>query len=184
MSSTSAPRRCSFRTASPPGSRLSVEVGLRYEWHVSPTERDNRFVVFDPDTASLLRVGADVDEIYQQNNRNFEPRLGVVWDIAGDGRTVARAAYAWAADEPGTTAVRDTAANPPNATPLTCVGDDFHPQRHRNHARCRTLTCDGRSEFRNAMLQSWNVNIQRQLSPGVAATVGYFGFGRQASTHL
>jgi hypothetical protein len=163
------------------GSRLSVEVGLRYEWHVSPTERDNRFVVFDTDTASLLRVGADVDEIYQQNNRNFEPRLGVVWDIAGDGRTVARAAYAWAADEPGTTAVRDTAANPPNATPLTASGTiSIHNAIETTRAAgLSPATVD--PEFRNAMLQSWNVNIQRQLSPGVAATVGYFG---SAGRHL
>jgi hypothetical protein len=163
------------------GSRLSVEVGLRYEWHVSPTERDNRFVVFDPDTASLLRVGVDVDEIYQQNNRNFEPRLGVVWDIAGDGRTVARAAYAWAADEPGTTAVRDTAANPPNATPLTASGTiSIHTAIETTRAvGLSPATVD--PEFRNALLQSWNVNIQRQLSPGVAATVGYFG---SAGRHL
>jgi hypothetical protein len=163
------------------GSRLSVEVGLRYEWHVSPTERDNRFVVFDPDTASLLRVGVDVDEIYQQNNRNFEPRLGVVWDIAGDGRTVARAAYAWAADEPGTTAVRDTAANPPNATPLTASGTiSIHNANETTRAvGLSPATVD--PEFRNALLQSWNVNIQRQLSPGVAATVGYFG---SAGRHL
>ena len=39
--------------------RLSLEFGLRYEWHVTPTERDNRFVVFDRATVSLLRVGAD-----------------------------------------------------------------------------------------------------------------------------
>ncbi len=163
------------------GSRLSVEVGLRYEWHVSPTERDNRFVMFDPDTASLLRVGVDVDEIYQQNNRNFEPRLGVVWDIAGDGRTVARAAYAWAADEPGTTAVRDTASNPPNATPLTASGTiSIHNAIETTRAvGLSPATVD--PEFRNALLQSWNVNIQRQLSPGVAATVGYFG---SAGRHL
>jgi hypothetical protein len=163
------------------GSRLSVEVGLRYEWHVSPTERDNRFVVFDPDAASLLRVGVDVDEIYQQNNRNFEPRLGVVWDIAGDGRTVARAAYAWAADEPGTTAVRDTASNPPNATPLTASGTiSIHNAIETTRAvGLSPATVD--PEFRNALLQSWNVNIQRQLSPGVAATVGYFG---SAGRHL
>ena len=46
--------------------------------HVTPTERDNQFVVFDTASASLLRVGVDIDEIHQQNNANFVPRLGVV----------------------------------------------------------------------------------------------------------
>ena len=60
---------------------------------MTPTERDNQFVVFDAATASLLRVGVDVDEIYRQNNRNIEPRLGVAWTLGADGRTVVRAAY-------------------------------------------------------------------------------------------
>ncbi len=104
------------------GDSLTLELGLRYEWHVTPTERDNRFVVFDAASASLLRVGVDVNGIYQQNNRNLEPRLGVAWSLSPDGRTVVRAAYGRAADEPGTTAVRDTAGNPPFASPLTATG--------------------------------------------------------------
>ena len=101
---------------------LTVELGLRYEWHVTPTERDNRFVVFDADSASLLRVGVDREEIYRQNNRNVEPRAGVAWDVSRDGRTVVRGAYGWTVDEPATTAVRDTASNPPFATPVTSTG--------------------------------------------------------------
>ena len=103
-------------------SNLTLDLGLRYEWHVTPTERDNQFVVFDADSASLVRVGVDVDEIYQQNNANFEPRLGVAWTPSADGRTVVRAAYGWAVDQPSTTVVRDTAGNPPFATPLTATG--------------------------------------------------------------
>ena len=30
--------------------RLTLDLGLRYEWHVTPTERDNRFIVFDAAT--------------------------------------------------------------------------------------------------------------------------------------
>ena len=56
--------------------RLTLDLGIRYEWHVTPTERDNRFIVFDAARASLVRVGVDVDEIYAQNNRNVEPRAG------------------------------------------------------------------------------------------------------------
>ena len=102
--------------------RLTLELGMRYEWHVTPTERDNRFIVFDAARASLVRVGVDVDEIYAQNNLNFEPRAGVAWQVSSDGRTVLRAAYARAVDEPGTTAVRDTAGNPPYGIPLTAAG--------------------------------------------------------------
>jgi hypothetical protein len=70
------------------GSTLTLDLGLRYEWHVTPTERNNQFVVCDPDSVSLLRVGVDVEEIYRQNNRNFEPRIGIAWTPSSDGRTV------------------------------------------------------------------------------------------------
>jgi hypothetical protein len=156
-------------------SRLTLDLGLRYEWHVTPTERDDQFVVFDAASASLLRVGVDVDDIYRQNNRNFEPRVGIAWAASDDGRTVVRAAYGRSVDEPSTTAVRDTTANPPFATPLT-ASDSITLERALDVARPAGLspaTVD--PEFRNASLQSWNLNVQQQLAPVLAATVGYFG---------
>ena len=32
------------------GRSFTLDLGLRYEWHVTPTERDDQFVVFDADT--------------------------------------------------------------------------------------------------------------------------------------
>ena len=155
--------------------RFTLELGMRYEWHVSPTERDDRFVVFDADSGSLVRVGAGRDPIYQQNNRNFEPRAGIAWDLTSDGRTVLRASYARAVDQPVTTAVRDTAGNPPFAVPLTAAGsiplagaiDTARP------AGLAPATVD--PLLRNASLRSWNVNMQRQLAGDLAATFGYSG---------
>ena len=154
---------------------VTLELGIRYEWHVTPTERDDCFVVFDAAHASLLRVGTGVDAIYRQNNRNVEPRLGVAWDLSSSGRTVLRAAYSRAVDQPSTTVVRDTAGNPPFATPLTATGfiplaaaiDTTRP------SGLAPVTVD--PNFRNASLDSWNVNVQRQIARNMAATVGYLG---------
>jgi hypothetical protein len=157
------------------GDRLTIELGLRYEWHVTPTERDNKLVVFDAATASLLRVGVDLDRIYQQNNRNLEPRAGLAFRLSADGRTVARAAYARTVDEPVTTAVRDTAGNPPWAVPLTASGaisfsgalDTTRP------GGLAPSTVD--PNFKNASLDSWNVSVQRQIAAEMAITVAYLG---------
>ena len=67
---------------------LTLELGLRYEWNMTPSERYDRFIVFDPAEHSLLRVGTHFDEIYHQNNKNFQPRLGFAWDPFNDGKTV------------------------------------------------------------------------------------------------
>lgn len=157
------------------GPYLTLDMGLRYEWHVTPTERDDQFVVFDADSQSLVRVGVDVDGIYRQNNRNLEPRLGLVWDVSKTGRTVVRAAFGVAVDQPSTTAVSATAANPPFATPLTAAGAiPLGSAAERTIASgLAPTTID--PAFRNASLRSWNVNVQQELSRDAAVTVGYIG---------
>jgi hypothetical protein len=154
---------------------LSIDLGLRYEWHVTPTERDDKFVVFDADTASLVQVGVDVGSIYQQNNKNFEPRLGVAWTPSVDGRTVVRAAYGVAVDQPATNMVRDTASNPPFAVPLTATGSISLADAVRTTQPIGLSPFSVDPGFRNASLQSWNVNVQRQLPWELAGMVGYFG---------
>lgn len=157
------------------GDRITLDLGLRYEWHVTPTERDNKLIVFDAATGSLLRVGVDVDRAYQQNNRNFEPRAGVAYSVSADGRTVVRAGYARTVDEPVTTAVRDMAGNPPWAVPLTASGaiafgaavDATRP------GGLAPSTVD--PHLKNASLDSWNVSMQRQLAADTALTVAYLG---------
>jgi carboxypeptidase family protein/TonB-dependent receptor-like protein len=157
------------------GSSLTLDLGLRYEWHVTPTERDDQFVVFDAKTASLVRVGADIESIYQQNNKNFEPRLGFAWTPSADGRTVVRGAYGWAVDQPSTTVVRDTPGNPPFAIPLSASGAIplASAVSLTRPIGLGPMTVD--PQFRNASLRSWNVNTQRQLGGDLAAAVGYFG---------
>ena len=157
------------------GNRLTIDLGLRYEWHVTPTERENRFVVFDAASGSLVRVGVDVDGIYQQNNRNLQPRLGLAWSLSSDGRTVVRVAYGRASDQPGTTAVRDTAGNPPFAAPITATGSIpiVSALNTAGPAGLAPATVDFR--FQNASMRSWNANLQRQLARDLAATIGYSG---------
>jgi hypothetical protein len=157
------------------GTRVIVTLGLRYEWHVTPTERDDQFVTFDVGSVSLVRVGVDRERIYGQNNRNVEPRVGAVWDLSGDGLTVLRAAYALAVDQPGTFVVKDTASNPPFAVPLSASGaiGFLNALDASRPVGLAPITVD--SAFTNASLQAWNVNLQRQLAWNVGLTIGYFG---------
>src|SRR5262249_21341456 len=141
----------------------------------TPTERFNRFIVFDPQTVSLLRVGDQVDQVYHENNKNLQPRVGFAWDPFKDGKTSVRAAYAVLVDQPMTSIVTALAANPPLAVPLTFSG----PVRLDNAltlaqaAGLAPQTVD--HGFDNSNLQSWNLNVQREIAPGLALTLGYIG---------
>jgi hypothetical protein len=154
---------------------LTFELGLRYDWNITPTERYDRFVVFDPETVSLLRVGTDTDGLYQQNNKNLQPRLGIAWDPRRDGKTSVRAAYAIQVDQPMTSIATPTSANPPFAIPLSFSG----PVRLDNAINVAGMTGLAPQTidhgFANAYVQTWNLNVQHELKPDLGFTAGYFG---------
>jgi len=160
---------------------LTFELGLRYDWNMTPTERFDRFIVFDPQSASLLQVGTHIDELYEQNNNNFQPRLGLAWAPFKDGKTVVRAAYAVLVDQPMTSVATATTANPPVAIPLTFSGTIRFDNAIQvaQPAGLAPATVD--HAFNNAYVQSWNLNVQHELTPELGLMVGYFG---SKGTHL
>jgi hypothetical protein len=154
---------------------LTFELGLRYEWNMTPNERYGRFIVFDPGTASLVRNGQNGNDVYRQNDTNLEPRIGLAWDPFKDGKTSLRAAYAIFVDQPITNVVAGTLGNPPLANPLTFTGPvGVESAIDLAQAAGLALMSTDRG-FRNSSLQSWNLNLQRELPRGLAVMAGYFG---------
>jgi hypothetical protein len=152
---------------------LTVDVGLRYEWNVTPTERDNRFVVFDWSTISMSRIGVNSDApVYRQNNLNFEPRVGLAWAVGG-GRTVLRGGYAVTVQQPTTDFLLNLTSNPPFGIPLSVVG----PVRLDNAIQSARLAGVAPStvppDYHNATVRSWNATVQRDLLRHLTATVSY-----------
>ena len=162
-------------------SNLTLELGLRYDWNITPTERYDRFIVFDSSTASLIRVGRDLDEVYQQNNKNVQPRVGFAWDPFRTGKTSVRAAYALLTDQPMTSIVIGTTTNPPLAMPLTFSGAIRLDNAIQLAGPAGLAPQSIAHDFDNAYLQSWNLNVQRELIGDVTLSVGYFG---SKGTHL
>jgi outer membrane receptor protein involved in Fe transport len=159
-------------------SNLILDLGLRYDYNGSPTEAQDRFVVFDPATARLLRVGQDIDQVYKPNSLNFQPRVGFAWDVFRNGKTVVRSAYAYQVDQPITNLVSPLASNPPFSNPVTFNGPGtvtFSNAINAAAAAGSLAPTTVNYDFRNAYVQSWNFNIQQQLMESVGIMVGYFG---------
>lgn len=160
---------------------LTFDLGFRYDAHLAPTERYDRFVVFDPDTASLLRVGRDIEQIFETSAKNFQPRVGFAWDPFGDGKTSVRAAYAILTEQPVTNAVVLTSGNPPLATPFSFTGTVRldNAIAITGPAGNSLITVD--HDYSSPYVQSWNLNVQRELVSNLALMFGYFG---SKGTHL
>ena len=78
-------------------SKLTLNLGLRYEYIPPPTERNGYLGNFNPTVnpattpAVYQCCGPNLPPLYQAERDDFSPRLGLAWDIRGTGRTVLRA---------------------------------------------------------------------------------------------
>jgi len=165
-------------------SNLTLELGLRFDWLASPTERFDRFASYVIELNSLVRVNHGVAPVYN-TNRTFQPRVGFSWDPFKSGKTSVRAAYAILADQPVTNLVTGNGTNPPFATsvalPTTIPTVKLSNATSVAVPGATVSPSSADIRFDNAYVQSWNLNIQREVTPGLAITVGYFG---SKGTHL
>jgi hypothetical protein len=70
--------------------RVTLNLGLRYEYQAVPTEANNLFGNWEP-SVGFEQVGKNIGSIYKGDGKNFSPRLGIAWDVSGKGTTVIRA---------------------------------------------------------------------------------------------
>jgi hypothetical protein len=154
---------------------LTLELGLRYDWFMSPSERYDRFVTFDPTTGTLVRMGSGFDPIYDQGDKNFQPRVGFAWDPFGNGKTSVRGGYAILADQPITNLVTGLAANPPLASPRTFTGPIRFDNANVASMAAGLAPASIDPNFDTAYVQSYNLNVQREITPTLGVMVGYFG---------
>ena len=71
--------------------RVMLNLGLRYEIDTVPTETQNLLGNFDPNSPTGLVQVNPGKGAYKGDHTNFSPRLGVAWDVNGNGKTVVRA---------------------------------------------------------------------------------------------
>jgi Carboxypeptidase regulatory-like domain len=162
---------------------FTAELGLRWEWNFSPTEAMNRSSVFVPSKNWLVQVGTNgIGDEYHQNNKLFQPRVGFAWDLFHNGKTVLRSGYGIAYDQPLPIIF---SGNAPFGRPVSFSGSTSKP-----FTSFGTLVADSggsltigsiNPNYNDSYTQSWNLNLQQQLTPSLAMMVGYFG---SKGTHL
>jgi hypothetical protein len=150
--------------------RFQLEAGFRYEWNGTPTDGGGRLVNFDQNTSSLVHVS----QAYNQNF-NYEPRVGFIFDVRGDNNTVLRGGYGISADEPVSGVVTGLAGNPPNANPVSLSGSLAVGTLYSNAALAALAPSATNPKLSNAYTESYNLNLQQQLSHGLVMEIAYIG---------
>jgi len=161
-------------------SNLTLNFGLRYAWNATPSESIGRFTNFDPLTGNLVSAG----QPYQQNNTNFQPRVGFAWDPFKDGKTSVRGGYAIMTQAPTTNIVSPLSSNPPFAVPIS-ASSATNAITAENPSAAVVGTSLGpvviNPGFDNSYAQDWNLSVQRQITSNLGLEIAYVGV---KGTHL
>lgn len=167
--------------------RLTLELGMRFEWNGTPSEAQNRFSVFEPSSDSLVRVGSSGRGGAYSQNYDFEPRVGFAWDVNGNGNTVIHAGYGVLYNEPETNLLTVLSTNPPFAVPVSLTAKT--PSSALTLQNAFSQAQSGKSiaptsvssNFRNPQIQSYNLEVEQRLANTMGFKIGYMG---SKSTHL
>ncbi len=188
--------------------RLTFNLGVRWEPFFGLSAENNAISIFKLDNfrrgiKSNVFVNAPAGLIYRGDegfptgqtglNRqwgNVSPRLGVAWDVTGDGRTALRASYALAYDfmtndyhQINTSAPpfgnRSLITDPPGRMddPYGHLGGDPHPIVTNRDTAYPAFGSFGTMDpdINSPRAQNWNVTLERQIGNDWGVAVSYLG---------
>ncbi len=169
--------------------QFTFEYGFRFEWVGTPTFGNHQAAIFDPVLITLNRVGTPGYTSPYSQNYNYMPRLGMIYDVFGNGKTVVRGGYSIMSDQPLSGAVTGLSSNPPfttkvsySATAETCAVGAVGclpaiPQSntYASAAAAAISVSAVQPNFKNATTQTFNLNVQDELPGQVAISLGYYG---------
>jgi hypothetical protein len=178
-------------------SNLTLTYGLRWEYYGVPFEVHNNLSNlytdpsgFAPFTFTTVGPGG-ARPLYNNEHKNFEPRLGLAWDPFKNGKTSIRAGYGLFRDRVYGNLFGNARGNPPftqpfSAVPLAPVTGLPTPTTVSTSATVTDLNPTNFTggevfpdlfdvNFHTPYSQNWNFGIQRQLTNSLNLEVNYVG---------
>jgi len=172
--------------------RLTLNLGLRYDYFAPIVEANNRQSNFDYATGTLITAGLNgaSDALVTADKANFSPRIGFAWTPTASANTVIRGAYGifYSGQEIRTAAPLQLAYNLPffyeplfinGATPAFNVSQGFPSLNPSQAVNPGVTSVD--SHLHTPYYQSWNLAVQRSLPAAISLEVAYAG---SKGTHL
>jgi hypothetical protein len=158
-------------------SKLSLNLGLRYEMMTIPVETNDKIAVLKNLTDPTVTIGQPVHD-RNPTLRNFAPRLGIAWDPSGEQTTAVRAGLGMF-DVLPFLYLYETPLN--RSTPFFLQGVAVNPPAGSFPSGAYSML--GVQNLRTAWVDpapprayrtQWNVDVQRRIGAWMAE-IGYVG---------
>ena len=160
--------------------RLTLDLGLRWESTDVPVEVHGKIANLERLADPAVRTG---NPLFQNpSQRNFDPRVGLAWDVTGDGATMVRGGFGMFPDLIlSNSLVLSGVRNPPfflRGEIRTLNKGDFPKLGYLR------LVANPIPEYRveryqrdpaQPYVQQWNLNIERTLDRQSSLRIGYVG---------
>jgi len=162
---------------------LALNLGLRHEFYTVPTEVDGKISnLISPLTDTEVTVlGTRGDKWFENPSlASFMPRLGIAWDPTGSGKTAIRAGAGLFYNHIQPDVFRRALfRSTPFMKEVNLRGGGFGFIGIFDAVVVGGLGNDDMQPFdynmQNPHMYQWNLNIQQEILPGMAATIGYVG---------
>ncbi len=170
--------------------RLTVNLGLRYDFFNPFVEAHDRQANFDPETVTMALAGRDDNSrsLVKADKNNLAPRVGFAYSLTGDQRTILRGGYgiSYYSEANASGTLDRLAFNIPYYYLQTILQIGiFDPFRSLSDGVPAAIPPDPNSPFgtvkyRNpdlvdSYVQYWNLDVQRELFPNLILDVAYAG---------
>ena len=179
--------------------RVTLNLGLRYEYfgvqkNKNPAQESNFFLGSGSTLQEQVRNGnvqlsTQSGGLWKPDKNNFAPRVGIAWDIFGDGTTSLRGGYGIGYERNFGNVTFNVIQNPPNYAVIALtsgtIGGDipiFNTSSGPLAGNAGLTVPLGRVNLRavdpnikNAYAHFWSASIERQVLKGTIASVQYSG---------
>lgn len=170
--------------------RLTLNLGLRYEFGTPYWEKNNQLSNYDPVSNSMVLASNEDRSLIDSDKNNFSPRLGFAYNLFD--KTVLRGGYGkgfvfmnrlGSADVLGTNfPIVTRAAVAQSPTNPLCVGDVFLPNCFRptqngypTSGLPNGVVLYVPRDIPTASIQNWQLSVQRELFGDMVLDVAYVG---------
>lgn len=160
--------------------RLTLTLGLRYEYVVPTYENQDRLTNFDFDQGVPLVAGQNgaTRSMYEADKSAIAPRIGFSWDLNGDGRWALRGGYGIFYEVPLINQTLNLRLNPPFFSNDLALGDGRTVtlgNAFENLAIVTPSLSAFDTHYKLGRVQQFSANIQHQLAPSLVFDIGYVG---------